>query len=868
MTVSPAPRFLLMNRFRMIFAAVGLFICLVSIWVLAVGVREQLDNQKSIRQVNVQWGLSQIEFELIRLERASERAQGQAATLDEVRLRFNLFYSRVSILNEGGLFSNFRKMPEFAEVVAPLNQFVATYLPVIDGPDVTLRASLPQMLAQTQALEKPMRALLVNGLIYHAAINDQTRAEVQHTLTLTAALTLIFITALLALISLLLRLDRINRVNARHNQQTLSLLSATVKTAQEAIITMNDRGEIVDLNEAATQTFGFARSEAIGQNLARLITCPAGDDTIFLPGPAPVLADQGQARIMMRHKAGHEVPVELSMSQSLSGDTPLYVYYLRDLTQQLATESALVIARDEALASEKAKSDLLVVMSHEIRTPLNGMIGTIELLGDTDLATQQKEYLRILAVSGGLLMHHVNDVLDIARLDGTHAADASADVDLAALVQEVLENQAPAARKNTNVMRFEGPQDGRIHVVVVGALLRQVLLNLVGNAIKFTHRGEIVVRVTHASPTGPTVISVSDTGIGIAPADLPRIFEDFVTLDASYARTVSGTGLGLGIVRRIVGRLGGTMAVASTPGHGSKFRLTLPLPILDRVAPAAITAVRAPGPLLVTLVVEDNEFNRVIMRDMLRHEGHEVVEARDGLEGIILAGGRRFDLIFMDISMPRIDGLRATQAIRQGVGASRDSRIIAMTAHAQTADRQRLQAAGLNDALIKPITRLALQTVLAGAQSPDPQNTDRQNTDPQDTDDLQSPDPQSQAPKAILVDLAVVQCMTGDLGRDQAQRLLDRFLTETGQSVASLVLLGCNAGLDDTSLKEVHRLEGSAAMFGAPALREALSQIQTLRATGTAADIRARMPGLQNLWQQTQQAYCDAGVTAQLSSLR
>ena len=860
MAQATAPRHHLIGHFRTMFTAVVLFVCLLGLWLLAVDVRRQIDSERAYKQDNVQWSLSQIEFELSRMLLTTDQAQRAISPLDEVRHRFDLFYSRVATMKQGSLFKRFRTLPDYVACVAPFDQFFATYLPLMDGPDAALRAGLPNLLRDSTLLEKNARKLSFKGLAFVASANDLGRAEVEQSLNLTAGLTLIFITTLLGLIFVLLRLDRINQDHADRNLQTLARLDATVATAQEAIITINAQGRIVDFNAAATQTFGFTKAEAMGRDFAALITDPSSQPTIFRTGLPPVFDGPGQMRLMMRHKAGHGVPVELSMSQTSAGDAPLYVSFLRDLTQQLATERDIVAARDKALAGEQAKSDLLVVMSHEIRTPLNGMIGTIELLGDTTPTPQQAEYLRILAASGRLLMHHVNDVLDIARLDSGRATSAPDCIDLTELVQEVLENQTPAARKNANTLRFSGPADGRSTVMADGALLRQVLLNLVGNAVKFTQRGEILVTIAHLSATGSTVISVADTGIGIAPADLDRIFDDFVTLDASYARKVSGTGLGLGIVRRIVGRIGGTMTVESQPGLGSIFRLTLPLPILDPVAHPS-PAVPQPARPLETLVIEDNEFNRVIMRDMLHREGHDVVEARDGLEGIVLAGQRRFDLILMDISMPRIDGFQATRAIRQGSGASRESRIIAMTAHAQTKDDPALTEAGLNGALIKPITRLALQTVIAGGIAP-------------------------AAPYAgaLLVDFGTVHAMTTDLGAVLATRLLDKFLAETTQSIAALVHCHCDTGLDDTSLREVHRLEGSAAMFGALALRNALAQIQKLQSAGAMVDLGTQVADLHDLWQRTRQAYAKAatdnlantaaggyrevGLPPQLSSLR
>ena len=206
-------------------------------------------------------------------------------------------------------------------------------------------------------------------------------------------------------------------------------------------------------NAAACATFDCARAEAVQSEISSLIQPGPGDSPLFQPGTMPSVRGQGRMRITARRRNGAVFPAEMSIAETSAGQGPLFVVFLRDLSAQVAQEQALVQARDDALAGEKAKADLLVVMSHEIRTPLNGMIGTIELLDGTDLRPHQREYLRIMEASGNLLMHHVNDVLDIARLDSGKTPLSLGPVDLTALAREVLDNQAPAAQANGNRLR-------------------------------------------------------------------------------------------------------------------------------------------------------------------------------------------------------------------------------------------------------------------------------------------------------------------------------------------------------------------------------------------------------------------------------
>ena len=845
-------RFLPLSRLRVALAGLVFLAFAVSIAILSVDVLKQIRNESESRSNNAQWALSQIEVELIHMLLAIDAARDGSGTLDKVRLRFDVLYSRLHTLRVGSVFGGLREQPEYQDSIHRLLNFVEAKLPLIDGADEILRAGLPKLDLEASRMIADARVIALTGVEVIAKASDEDRRAVARTLTLTAVLTSVLVASLVALVIALLRLFRHNRQRAAENLATLSRLDAIVATALEAIITVDSHGRIVDFNEAASLTLGYARAEAVGADMARLQAVQQTGHLLFREGAPPNLQGDSKVRVTARHRDGRLFPAEMSISQTGEGDGALYVAFLRDLSVQLAAERALISARDEARAGEKAKADLLVVMSHEIRTPLNGMIGTIELMETTDLAPHQREYLRIMQMSGQLLMHHVNDVLDIARLDSGKAPFILAPVDLTALVREVVANQRPASQSNGNEMRFVGPSDGRNTVKCDRALLQQILLNLVGNAGKFTRNGQILIAVTHLSETGPTEILISDTGIGIPKADLGRIFDDFVTLDATYARRSSGTGLGLGIVRRIVDQMGGTLKVESEEGKGSKFWITLPLEISEAPQPLAAPEPAAPAPGTrpgQVLVVEDNEFNRVIVRAMLIKEGLEVFEARDGEEGIRLANSRRFDLILMDISMPRVDGLQATQAILTGSGPSCDSPIVAMTAHALVAEASRFRTAGMNRVLVKPITRDMLRSVLAAL--PDAEASDG-----------------AGPARRRLVDPAVLHALDADLGGDKARDLVRRFLTETAAQVDRIAANLLVSKPDPDMMRDLHRIAGSAAMFGAQVLESHLSEIETAWKQGQTADSAVRLAALKSIWQNTEKAFQESGALAQPSSLR
>ena len=409
---------------------------------------------------------------------------------------------------------------------------------------------------------------------------------------------------------------------------------------------------------------------------------------------------------------------ELTESEALQKRT------LADLRDEHA---ALEIARAEADAANAAKSDFLAKMSHEIRTPLHGILGVIDLLSDTRLDDRQRAHLDVVRRSGLVLLEMVNDVLDLSRmLSGKFDALASA-FNPALAVRDVAKLFAPrAAEKGLNLTTDIATD---IPDIVNGhpTRLRQVLANLISNAVKFTAQGSIVIRVRRTGLAGAETmeIDVDDNGIGIAPDAIERIFQPFSQADDSTTRAYGGSGLGLAISRQIVSQLGWTLCVRSAPGKGSTFQLSIPLanpdvhhpvPVLPPAPAPATPPAAAMGSLgLHVLLAEDNAVNQMLAEVMLRKLGCTLQIAATGTEAVAAFSESAFDIVLMDCHMPEMDGYEAAAAIRtrEAAAGTRRTPVVAVTANVMQGERDQCISAGMDDFLSKPFSINELAAMLA-----------------------------------------------------------------------------------------------------------------------------------------------------------
>jgi signal transduction histidine kinase/ActR/RegA family two-component response regulator len=385
-------------------------------------------------------------------------------------------------------------------------------------------------------------------------------------------------------------------------------------------------------------------------------------------------------------------------------------------------------SEEAASAAMRVKSAFLATMSHEIRTPMNGVLGMVHLLRDTPLSQQQREYVDAIATSGEALLTILDDVLDLSKIEAGKLRIDLQPMELRRLVADIVLLNSAVARSKGLTLRLSF--DPRVPAWVLGdpVRLRQVLQNLVGNALKFTPRGlvELAVEVAEMERAQPgsvaVLFAVRDTGIGVAPADQSRLFEDFSQADSSISRKFGGTGLGLAICKRLVTAMGGRIGVESELGSGSSFFFVLHLQGVEpphRTTPEACDTGKSGHHPLRVLVAEDGEINRRVVRALLQKEGHTVLEAENGREAIRRLLAEDVDVILMDIQMPEMDGLEAARRIRALGDVKANVPIIALTANALPEEHVEFEAAGMNAYITKPFQPAQLYRALAQLASAD-----------------------------------------------------------------------------------------------------------------------------------------------------
>ncbi|MFG6515475.1 response regulator [Sulfitobacter sp. TB366] len=836
-------RKILDSRIRLItLAGLGCLI-LISIAVLSRNVTRDLTLLNSASSDNVQWTLSQSEVEFLDYKLQLITAISEPTPdLKALRREFDIFYSRIATLRQSSIYEELRLEPQFSAYLAEVRAFLEESAAIIDQPDSDLITDLPVLLDRTVNIRPSVRQLSISGLTYFAVTSDARRNAIAVTLTqLAIGVTLLT----LILLILAIYLGRLNAQNVKRRAEAVDAgkrMNIITDTALDAVLVSDAEGRILVFNAAAEQIFGYNADYAIGKELGELIVPDHHLEAHNIgmqrlrDGGARHVVGKGRIKLEAKRATGELFPVEFAIQSAQTEDGEIFIAFLRDISHRMQAERDLVEARDRALAGEKAKTDFLATMSHEIRTPLNGLLGNLTLLQDTKLTPRQNRYVKNMETSGKLLMSHISDVLDITKYDAGKLVLRPVPMNLSDLLRDIVDNQSGAALANNTTLTWGWSGPSVDWILSDRERLQHILMNIIGNAVKFTINGQVSIEaeVQETEAGEPLLqIIVSDTGIGMDSALQVQIFDDFMTGDSSYDRSVGGTGLGLGIAQRFAKALGGTITVESEKNVGSSFAISLP------ITPIAPPATKAPSkhhehsdkPIDI-LLVEDNEINRSVAREMLEAVGHTVTEAHNGQIAVELAKTHRFDLILMDISMPVMDGRHATREIRAG-GACANAPIVALTANAMAEEQEAFLQDGMDEVLTKPLNRSAMINVIAALAQPEEQSNPVQ----QETSTLVS--------RSYLDDLRET------LGEAPVEKLLLRYVSEMETALAYLKDHKQHSAEEVSQL--AHRIAGSSAALGAVEMHATLVEIEKAAKTDDPSILEDHIAKLQSIWGATQE---------------
>jgi PAS domain S-box-containing protein len=490
----------------------------------------------------------------------------------------------------------------------------------------------------------------------------------------------------------------------------------------DALLLFDPQTEVVlEANPMAQRLTRFADEALVGKPLAALFRSevPGGLDNLRR-SLRMTQTFHSQEGFFLARADGSWLPVNLTITRLHHRARPLGLLLARDISERKRALAAMRQAVEAAEAASRAKTRFVANISHELRTPMNGILGMTELALDTPLTDEQREYLTMIKSSAESLLGLLNEVLDFSKIEAGKIDLEAVDFCLRDALTLTLKSLGYRARAKGLELLHE--VDERVPVYLTGdpGRLKQILVNLVGNAIKFTERGTIMVRVrlhggrptaTAGTAPGPCMVhfSVSDTGIGIPADKQAAIFRPFEQADGELNRKYGGTGLGLAIVVWLVELMGGEVWLESEVGKGSTFHVTavFGIPARSVAEPTAPAEPAAPTPAasrtLEILLADDHEVNRKLLVALFARKGHKITTASSGQQALELMERQPFDLVLMDVQMPGMDGLTVTQAIRAREGAgSRRTPIIALTAHSLEGDRERFLSAGMDGFVSKP----------------------------------------------------------------------------------------------------------------------------------------------------------------------
>ncbi len=802
----------------------------------------------------VPWNLSQLEVEYLEFASSLHHYSdvlGQADSeqiqklLAEATTRFDIFYSRVATVSESDIYSLVRNAPESADNFRALRTYTNDTAGYIDNLENEIQDSVDLLIARTYEIQSTVRKVSLVGVNLHAIQSEEVRQGVFSTLSqYMFSISGLFL-ALALIASLLWTTARALRQQTVETLANAARLKAVFDASPYPILVIGQDERILDVNKAAETAFGFALEEFTDLSLPDMFEPEASDGEFNYSSSrsedeTTLGKETVRQRLLAKRRNGTTFHSISLRSHAIERQGSVEIMVVRDISETLKYEKQILESRDQARAGERAKERLLAVISHEMRTPLHAILGAIEILGRTSLTTRQKELSDISEQSAKNLLTQVKNLLRVAKETSDEPISVAKDFHLGWLLKSILESNKILAAKNRNSLEVQGLSGEHEFVRGDPEALRQILVNLIGNAIKFTKDGVVTLSVRKDDTTGLYRFVICDTGDGIAPEHRGEIFKDFYSVESSGQIMPAGTGLGLGIVRRLVEAMHGTVTFESELGKGSCFEVSVPLedavelPVKTEEALTDFELVAnfvQENNLKKIMVAEDDDFSRRLLTDGLQSLGFEVEIATNGSDAVRFAATRKFDCIILDINMPKFDGAKAAAAIRFQAGPSSSAPILALTAHVFPEEMEEISRAGFTKILSKPLSMKQLLAELEELASP---------TRSRLASDV-----------SALIDEAIFQEVIEIYGSGETKKILDQYYEECIQRLDALTLPGEESERLEHYLRELHTLRGSSALLGARLCAEKLLELESLARAGRYSASFDGLPDLRSTLEMT-----------------
>ncbi|WP_127589647.1 PAS domain S-box protein [Paenibacillus lautus] len=505
-----------------------------------------------------------------------------------------------------------------------------------------------------------------------------------------------------------------SKVAEQRLQESIERYTSLKKYNHDAIISFNLEGGIINGNQMAEQLTGFKIPELIGTKISNLI----GERNLArLLSPTADYVAVEKAINVIHHKDGHTVEVLATLAPIVIHNKNVGFYIIaKDMTEQ----KRLIIEKEAAEKTNNAKSEFLAMMSHEIRTPMNGVIGMTDLILETELDEEQRDYVQIIKKSGTTLLNIINDILDFSKIESGRTELVEETFNLRTALSETLNLILPKAlEKNIEVTTSVA---SNVPNQVYGDVtkLRQILMNLLSNAIKFTPNGAVSISVQCVENQGNSALikfSVMDTGIGVPSEKVAQLFEPFYQVDHYMTRQVEGTGLGLAICKKLVQLMGGDIWYEKNQNQpGSVFTFTVDfsfkLDAGNKQENGTVHENHSSGNDLKILIAEDNEVNQLVLKKMIEKLGYNSTTVQNGLEAVEAFERYSYDIVFMDIQMPFMDGTEAARLIKESTTSEKKPYIVAVTAHAIKGDREKYLGMGMDEYVSKPVSMNVISAII------------------------------------------------------------------------------------------------------------------------------------------------------------